>query len=75
LVRNQVVNQHSSESMLELGDGRSVIMGEQPRHEQVLKRLRVELGERYLAADATLEYRCARVRKWKEQALARANLG
>jgi hypothetical protein len=73
-VRNQVVNEHSSERTLALGNGRTIILGEQPRHDQLRRQLRAELGPRYLAANATLEYRCARVRKWKEQAMARETL-
>jgi hypothetical protein len=71
-LRNAVFRGNFSEESLALGNDRTVILGERPPYEERLGQLRVELGERYLAADATLDYRCARVRKWKEQALARA---
>jgi hypothetical protein len=70
-LRNQVFRRNFSEESLELGNGHEVILGERPPHEHLLRQLKVELGDRYLAEDATLEYRCARVRKWKEQALTR----
>jgi hypothetical protein len=69
-LRNAVFRGNFSEESLELGNGHAVILGERPPHEHLLRQLKVELGERYLAEDATLEYRCARVRKWKEQAFA-----
>jgi hypothetical protein len=71
-LRNQMAAELSSERKLELGNGHSIILGERPRHQQVLDQLRRELGERYLAPRASLAYRCARVRKWKQLALEQA---
>jgi len=68
-LRNQIANELSSKRELELGGGRSVTLGERPRHLQILDQLQRELGRRYLAPNASLAYRCERVRKWKQLAL------
>ena len=68
-LRNQIAYELSSERELVLGNGRTIILGERPHHQALLDQLRRELGKRYLVPTATVAYRCARVRKWKQLAL------
>jgi hypothetical protein len=67
LLRQVTESVYSKETIrLDGARARVVELGEQARLRSAADELRKELGERFLAPSATMEYRAARVRKWIE---------